>query len=69
MKNLIISVLATFIFYTQFCEVKLPYVMPMLALMIWGLLTEVDCYIEDYKRSVKRGEHLQRRIKRAGRGI
>ena len=68
MKNLIISVLLTFIFYTQFCEIKIPYIMPVLALIVWMIISEIDEYIADYKRSVNRGQRLQRKINRTRRG-
>jgi len=64
MKNLIISLLATYIFYTQFCVIEMPYLMPIVVLMIWGFLAEIDCYIEDFKTTRKRGEKLQRKIRR-----
>lgn len=68
MKNLIIAILSTIIFYTQFCEVKIPYVMPVLALMIWAILSEIDGYITEYKCSVSRGQRLRRKINQVRRG-
>ena len=66
MKNIIISILATIIFYTQFCVIKMWYVMPVFALCVWLTIAEIDCVIEDYKETVRRGQKLQRKIKRLG---
>jgi hypothetical protein len=64
MKNLIIAILATIIFYTQFCVIKMPLVMPVFTLSVWMIIAEIDEIISDYKKSVKRGEKLQRSIRR-----
>ena len=64
MKNLIISILSTIIFYTQFCVIKMPLVMPVFTLSVWMIIAEIDEIISDYKKSVKRGEKLQRSIRR-----
>jgi len=66
MKNIIIAILATVIFYTQFCVIKMWYVMPLIALCIWLGIEEVECVIEDYKKTIRRGRRLQRKIQRLG---
>ncbi len=42
MKNLIISVLATYIFYTQFCEVKNVLVLPFLVLFFYMVCYQAE---------------------------
>ena len=66
MKNIIISILATIIFYTQFCVIKMWYVMPVFALCVWIAISEIDCVIEDYQKTIRQGRKLQRKIKRLG---
>ena len=66
MKNIIISILATIIFYTQFCVIKMWYVMPVFALCVWVAISEIDCVIEDYQKTIRQGRKLQRKIKRLG---
>jgi len=66
MKNIIISILATIIFYTQFCEIKMWYVMPVFALCVWLIISEIECVIEDYQDTMQRGKRLQRKIQRLG---
>lgn len=67
MKNLIIAILSTIIFYTQFCEVKIPAVMPILALMIWVSLIQIDEWVAEYRQAVRRGQKLQDTIKKVRR--
>lgn len=69
MKNLIIAILATIIFYTQFCVIKMPAVMPIFTLCVWVILAEIDEFIAEYKATVKRGEKLQRTIRKARRNL
>ena len=66
MKNIIISILATIIFYTQFCVIKMWYVMPVFTLCVWACITETECLIEDYQKTVRRGRRLQRKIQKLG---
>lgn len=66
MKNLIIAILSTIIFYTQFCVIKMWYVMPVFALCVWMIISETECVIEDYQSTVRSGKRLQRKIKRLG---
>jgi len=66
MKNIIISILATIIFYTQFCEIKMWYVMPVFTLCVYIAIAEIECVIEDYQETLHRGQKLQRKIKRLG---
>lgn len=61
MKNAIIAALGTYIFY-GFCEVR-HFLIPIVAFLIFfALLCEVDEEIEDFNRSVRRGQRLNRRI-------
>lgn len=58
MKNLIIAILASFIYYTHFCVVKMPIIMPCMTFIVWAILSEIDIQIEDFNKSKKRGEKL-----------
>ena len=68
MKNLIIAALVTYVFYTDFCVIRLWYVIPFIFLTAWFLLAETDELIRDYQNSVRRGRKLQLDLKRAERG-
>ena len=67
MKNIIISSLLTYIFYSK-CEIQLWYLIPAIFIVFWLIVAEVDEVYKDYKRTLKRGRHLQQSIRRAERG-
>lgn len=67
MKNLIIAILGTYIFYTQFCVVKGIEIIPFAFLIIWFSLISIDLYAEDRKEAEKRHRKLQYHIRRAKR--
>lgn len=64
MKNLIISLLATYIFWTDFCVLHPLPVLPVLFLLFWMILAGIDDLIEDFMKSLKRGRKLSNHIKR-----
>ena len=68
MKNILIAILTTYIFYTDFCVVKLWYLVPFIFIVFLGLLAGVEDLIRDYQETVRRGRRLQRTIKRMERG-
>lgn len=66
MKNIIIAILGSYIFY-GFCTIRNPAI-PIIAFLIFFLLiSEIDEQIEDFKRMVRRWDRINRRINRAGR--
>lgn len=67
MKNAIIAALTTYIFYTDFCVIKLWYLIPLMFLVFWGLIASVDELINDYQKQVRRGQRLQNKLRRAER--
>jgi len=67
MKNIIIAVLGSILFYTQFCVVKGIEIIPLTFLIIWFSAISIDLYIEDRKEAVKRHRKLQYHIRRARR--
>lgn len=67
MKNAIIAALITYVFYTDFCVIKLWYLIPLMFLVFWGLIASVDELINDYQKQVRRGQRLQNKLRRAER--
>lgn len=67
MKNIIISILATYIFYTDFCVVDLPVVIPFVVLLFWAVLEETEELATVYLLKVKRGKRLGKKIKQLRR--
>lgn len=68
MKNLIIAILATYVFYTDICVVHLWYVIPFMFLVFWLVVAGIDELIQDYHKQVRRGQRLQMKLKQAERG-
>lgn len=67
MKNLIIAILATYVFYTDLCVVKLWYVVPLIFVTFWMIIAGIDELIRDFQRQVKRGQRLQAKLRKAER--
>ena len=67
MKNAIIAALITYVFYTDFCVIKLWYLIPLMFLVFWGLIASFDELINDYQKQVRRGQRLQNKLRRAER--
>lgn len=67
MKNAMIAILLTYIYYTDFCVVKMPVVVPVMILIVWALLAEIEEYFTEYGKSVRRGQQLAHRIRRMKR--
>ena len=68
MKNIIIAILTTYVFYTDFCVIKLWYIVPFMFLIFLALIAGVEDLILDYQETVRRGRKLQRTIKKMERG-
>lgn len=67
MKNLMIAMLASYIFYTDFCVVKMPALVPFIVVVFWltaCVIEEAVHYVMDFREDVRRGEKLARRIRR-----
>ena len=61
MKNVIISALGAYIFYS-FSEVKNLAVPVLVFFLIMAIVFEIDELLDDFKRSVRRGQRLNKRI-------
>lgn len=69
MKNLVLAILATYIFWTDMAVIHPLPVLPIIVLLIWATLVEIDDVITDYKKRIREGRRLQRRIKRMEREV
>ena len=67
MKNLIIAMMATYIFYTDFCVMHIPVVIPFVVFLFWAVLEEAEELATVYLLKVKRGKRLGRKIKQLRR--
>lgn len=64
MKNIIISLMGSYIFWFRFCEVKNPAIPVIVFFLCWGIAAEIEEQVNDFKKSLKRGEKLNDQINR-----
>lgn len=67
MKNFMLAILITYIFWADICVIHPLPVLPILFLTIWVLLASIDDMVADFKRSMMRGNRLNMRINRIKR--
>ena len=67
MKNVMISALATWIFWQELCEIHPVWVLPIVFAIILGWIQCVEYEIREYQRSKRRGRSLARKIGKIGR--
>ena len=64
MKNAVISALLTYIFYTDFAEVKIPWLIPIIFGLVWLILEGIEeDLINDYLKRLRRGRRALRGIR------
>ena len=66
MKNIIIALLTTYIFWNDIAVIHPLPVLPILFVTFLFIILVFDETIADFKQTVKRGQRLQRKIKRLG---
>ena len=69
MKNIIIAALTTYVFWTDFAVIHPVVALPMLFVTIWFIIAGIDDLISDYKNRIRKGQRLQRKIKRMEREV
>lgn len=69
MKNLMIALLVTYIFWTDIAVIHPLPVLPLMVLCFWLAIAAVDDVVMDYKDRLRRGRRLQRKIKRMEREV
>lgn len=69
MKNIIIAALTTYVFWTDFAEIHPLPILPLLFVTFWFIIAGIDELIVDYKHTIRKGQRLQRKIKRMEREV
>lgn len=69
MKNILLALLITYIFWTDICVIHPLPVLPLMFFAFWLIITEIDDLIDDYIKTVRRGQRLQHRIQRMEREV
>ena len=61
MKNMIISALVTYIYYS-FCVIRNLFIPVVAFFLFLVIIAEIDELIEDYQKTVRKGQRLNRII-------
>ena len=69
MKNLIIALLVSYVFWTDIAVIHPLPLLPLMVLCFWLAIAAVDDVVTDYKDRIRKGRRLQRRIKRMEREV
>lgn len=67
MKNMIIAMLVTYIFYTDLCVVHIPAMLPLMFVTFWLIIAESEEQLKEYRRQRHRRRYLQEKINRIRR--
>lgn len=63
MKNILIAIMASYIYYTEFCVIEMPVIIPFVALIVWLTLSEIDNQVEVKRKAKMRGQKLINRLR------
>ena len=69
MKNILIAILMTYIFWADICVIHPLPVLPLMFVAIWLVIAGIDDLIDDYRKTIRRGQRLQRRIRKMEREV
>lgn len=69
MKNILIATLMTYIFWADICVIHPLPVLPLMFVAIWLMIAGIDDLIDDYRKTIRRGQRLQRRIRKMEREV
>ena len=69
MKNIIIALLTTYIFWADIAIIHPLPVLPLIFVCFWLIVAVIDDAVTDYKKRIRKGQRLQRRIKRMEREV
>lgn len=64
MKNWTIALLITYIFYTDFCAIQYPILIPFLAVFFWAVTEAAEDLILEQKAKARRARKLQKNVRR-----
>ena len=64
MKNWIIAILLTYVFYTDFCVIQYPILIPFLAVFFWAVTESVEDLILEHRAKARRARKLQNNVRR-----
>ena len=64
MKNWMIAILLTYIFYADLCVIRIPFIIPALLVVFWALVECLEDVAIEYQAKLRRGAKLQKTVRR-----
>lgn len=64
MKNFIIAVLITIVFYTDLVVIQAPETVPFFLLIAWAAVEVVDDLVIEYRERLRKQKKLQKAVRR-----
>ena len=64
MKNWLIAILITYVFYTDFCVLQYPILIPFMAVFFWAVTEAGEDLILEHKAKARRAKKLQKNVRR-----
>lgn len=64
MKNWLIALLVTYVFYTDFCVLQYPILIPFLAVFFWAVTEAAEDLILEHRAKARRAKKLQKNVRR-----
>ena len=69
MKNMVIAMLLTYIFWTDCCVIHPMWALPIVFGAFWAFIAEGEEILKDYSKSLKRGQYLTGKIRKMRRDV
>lgn len=64
MKNLLIAVLVTYVFYFDFCMIQMPILLPFMVAFFWAVTEAVEDLALEHRAKARRARKLQNNVRR-----
>lgn len=64
MKNWIIAILVTYVFYTDFFVIHHPIVLPFIVLYFWAVTEALEDLVLEHRAKARRAKKLQNNVRR-----
>lgn len=64
MKNWIIAILVTYVFYTDFCVIQYPILIPFMAVFFWAVTEALEDFVQEHRAKARRAKKLQNNVRR-----
>lgn len=64
MKNWLIAILMTYVFYTDLCVIQYPILIPFLTVFFWVVTEAAEDFVLEQRAKARRAKKLQNNVRR-----